>query len=57
MPNNMRRAGMKYGTGGSTRPTKMPTYRKGGQASLLTKISRAPKKKKGVKGCGCGGQV
>lgn len=57
MPNNMKRAGIKYGTGGSTRPNKMPSYKRGGQASLLTRISRAPKKKKGVKGCGCGGQV
>ena len=48
---------IKYGTGGSKRPNTMPTYKKGGQPSLLTKISRAPKKKKGVKGCGCGGQV
>ena len=57
MPNNMRRAGMKYGTGGSKRPNKMPSYKRGGQHSLLTKISRAPKKKKGMKGCGSGGQV
>ncbi len=48
---------MKYVAGGSTRPNKMPTYKRGGQPSLLTKISRAPKKKKGMKGCGCGGQV
>jgi hypothetical protein len=48
---------MKYGTGGSKRPNKMPSYKRGGQPSLLTKISRAPKKKKGMKGCGCGGQV
>tara|TARA_R100000541_G_scaffold50788_1_gene58088 strand:- start:445 stop:645 length:201 start_codon:yes stop_codon:yes gene_type:complete len=43
-------------TGGST-SKKMPSYSMGGSASLLTKLTRAPKVKKNMRGCGCGGQV
>lgn len=68
MPNNMRKAGMAYGGGGSVAKkamqnryrygglTAVPKARRGGQPSLLTKLSGAPKKK-GMKGCGCGGSV
>ena len=57
MPYNMKKAGMAYRKGGPAPKRVMPTYSKGGQTSLLTKISRAPKRKKAMKGCGCGGQV
>jgi len=55
MPKRMQEAGVSYRRGGSLKRL-LPSAKRGGQASLLTKISRAPKKKK-IKGCGCGGQV
>jgi len=47
----------RYKSGGSNkRGNILPQARKGGQQSLLSKLTtRAPKKT--TKGCGCGGQV
>ncbi len=66
MSNNMKKAGMSYGYGGGVKQmakkrmgglSSIPQARRGGQPSLLTKLSSAPKKKSGMKGCGCGGSV